>query len=189
MVYLKIYLQEEIGVSSDYESFENINNFKSLRYLYIGFFHFEKTFLLKLKTLKLLLLEQCNNISLSEDCYSNIKRLMLLYTTLNSDSKSLYKLPQLEYGEFYEDAYSFEYNSIIDFKSLASLKYYKGVDKDFIQLESLSLEDITIFANMLTKDFEIKIIEKVLSLKKLKKLRFILNKINERDISKNTRKE
>ena len=42
--------------------FENINNFKSLRYLFIRNINFDKDFIIKLKVLKILSIKSCKNI-------------------------------------------------------------------------------------------------------------------------------
>ena len=182
LIYLKLYLEEEKNFKTDSESFEGINNFKSLRYLYISYFDFDKTFLFKLKTLKLLSFEKVKNINISQDCCSNLKRFTLSDTIVNSES--LFKLPKLECGYFFD--YYIEYHSIVDFKSLTSLKSFTGKLNDFFKLESEILEDITLNTYIENKDKneEIKIIEKIINLKKLKIISFGLFQINDNDISK-----
>lgn len=184
LVYLKIYLEKENGVKTDSYSFEIINNFKSLRYLYIAYFYFDKTFLFKLKTLKLLSFEKCNNICLSEDCCCNLQRLTLNDTILDRGSHPLFKFPKLESCYFFD--FDTDCNLFIDFKSLNSLKFFSGKLNNFLELESGSLESIIIVSNGENDsiDIENKTLEKIMNLKKLKTLRFGLSKENNNNIPK-----
>ena len=187
LVYLKIYLTKEKKCKTDTDSFENINNFKSIKYLYLSSLCFDKPFLLKLKNLKLLSIEVCENIGLSEDCCSNIQRIRLAETKLylNNEDKlfKTIKLPKIEFCDFYD--YNMDYNSIFDLKNLKCLKNFIGKSIDFLQLESESLQIIgfiSYFKNE-SKDIEFKIIEKVLGLKKLNHLELSIFKINDNDIA------
>jgi len=65
LIYLDVKFKHcKINVNT--ELFENINNFKSLRFLYIENFDFDKEFIIKLNELKLLSIVSCDNIKLSE---------------------------------------------------------------------------------------------------------------------------
>jgi len=55
--------------------FENLNNFKSLRYLLLKNINFDKEFIIKLKVLKVLSIISCKNIYLSEITNENLKKL------------------------------------------------------------------------------------------------------------------
>ena len=66
LIYLKIqfdYYSLENTIDSNL--FENINNFKSLKYLYIYSFNFDRIFTIKLNSLKILSFEGCDNINIS----------------------------------------------------------------------------------------------------------------------------
>jgi hypothetical protein len=63
LIYLKINVNH---IKLSPSVFENINNFKSLRFLYIENFNFDKEFIIKLNDLKLLSIISCENIKLSE---------------------------------------------------------------------------------------------------------------------------
>ena len=79
-----------------------------------------------------------------------------------------------------------KYNSIIDLKSLVCLKYFVGKIDDFLKLDNellLGVELLSYVKNE-SKDIEIKAIEKVICLQKLKKLDFSLYKTSDNDISK-----
>ena len=65
------------------EFFENINNFKSLRYLYIGNINFDKDFIIKLNILELLSIISCKNIKLSEISNGKLKELIILWNTIS----------------------------------------------------------------------------------------------------------
>ena len=193
MVYLKIDLKWFYKERTNSDSFENVNNFKSLKYLYISSFDFDKIFVLKLANLKLLSIEKCRNICLSEDCYSNIKKLRLYdaqlilnadnyYKTEAKEKNSLSKkimLPKLEACEFYK--YDIISNSIIDLKNLIGLKYFMGNDYDFVDLKSESLTDVKIFPYL--KAMGTFILTKILGLKKIKNLYFSLFKMSDHNIS------
>ena len=75
---------------------ENLNNFKSLGILYLNGFQFETTFILKLKNLRELKLQYCENILFDEeDIFLNLKTLNLLESNFKLPNKLL-KLPELE---------------------------------------------------------------------------------------------
>ena len=59
------------------ELFENINNFKLLRYLYLENINFNNDFLIKLDKLKLLSIITCENIKLSEMSNEELKELYI----------------------------------------------------------------------------------------------------------------
>ena len=78
------------------------------------------------------------------------------------------------------------YYSIIDLKILICLKYFIGEKNDFLLLENESLIDINLLSNFNigSKDIEIKIIDKIMHLPKLKNLNFSLYFTSDNDISK-----
>ena len=63
-------------IIKNHDLFEYINNFKSLRFLYIENVNFKKDFIIKLKKLKVLSIKSCRNIQLSE-INDNLKELYL----------------------------------------------------------------------------------------------------------------
>ena len=181
LIYLKLYLDKECKLDS--AVFENINNFKSLKYLYISYFNFNDTFTLKLTTLKLLSIEICNNLRIEEKCCLTLQRLTLSESSIKNDT--LLKFPNLEYCYFY-DYDNIEYKSFIDFKSLNKLKIFTGKTNDFFELDNEFLENITIINDIeyYSKDIEVKILERLINMKYLKNIKIGLNRVNNDDIGK-----
>ena len=93
---------------------ENLNKFKKLENLKLDGLNAKNIFELKIKTLKALNIEGCQNISINSDIVLSLKKLISQYNI----SKSLLKLPQLEYLDT-------PYFSSIDFNSLNNLKKIK----------------------------------------------------------------
>jgi hypothetical protein len=99
---------------------ENINKFKKLENLKLNGFKSKNIFELKLKALKTLNIDQCEKIYINEDVGLSIRKLILPVYNI---SKSLLKLPQLEYlklSELFDDSFP-----SIDFNSLNNLKKIK----------------------------------------------------------------
>ena len=183
LVYLKINLKSAKMVVKTSDSFENINNFKSLKYLYLNSFYFDKLLFLKLTSLELLSLETCINIYLSEDCCSNLKklRLYIVKSYIKHDYyKKAIKLPIIESCELYH------YDIRFDFKSLVCLKYFSGNEFFFLRLKNESLINVKILSELynLSKVSEINIIKKIIGLQKIKNLELSLYHLNDDDISK-----
>ena len=72
--------------------FEKINNFKSLKYLFIYSFIFSINFTLDLKTLRLLSIYHCENINVSNNCSQNLEILKLYNTKILKKIMNLNKL-------------------------------------------------------------------------------------------------
>jgi hypothetical protein len=81
-------------VNIDANSFENLNNFKSLKTLVLENIQLENIFLLKLKTLENLTLINCDIILLDENIGLNMKSLILFKCSIEKPNKPL-KLPEL----------------------------------------------------------------------------------------------
>ena len=77
LIYLKIY--SKCFIKPIY--FEDINNFKSLQYLYLHSCKFNKKFSIKLNSLKLLSCDYCKNIDISADV-KNLKEFQISYNPL-----------------------------------------------------------------------------------------------------------
>ena len=74
LIYLDIKFKYST-INANPNLFESINNFKSLRYLYLENFNFNKDFIIKLNLLKLLSIKSCKNFKLSEMNNENLKEL------------------------------------------------------------------------------------------------------------------
>ena len=66
-------LEGKLNINSNI--FENINNFKFLKYLEMTDINFDKVFILNLNSLNYLRIHNCQNISLSQECANNLKYL------------------------------------------------------------------------------------------------------------------
>ena len=76
LIYLNIKYLYDYQIAP--KSFEKINKFKSLNYLYIKFFNFESQFVVSLDILKLLSIIDCNNATIDKKCLKVWKYLIIL---------------------------------------------------------------------------------------------------------------
>ena len=165
-------------------SFENINNFKSLKCLKLKGFKFINTLILELPNLIKISLHNCENISFSGNCYLNIKKISLLNSYIVNQN-SLLKFPNIEIFKLSENNFRQKYSSIIDFKSFKNLKFMKGELCDFINLENTLLKKVNLYSNIdCSYEIEKKMIEKLILINTLKSIKFEFNKINDEEISK-----
>ena len=173
--------QKNIEVEA--KSFENLNNFKSLKYLKIYGFIFKPFLNLNLINLEYLSISHCSNIIINDKLF-NLKYLLLNFN-INVKPKNMLKLPELEECAL-ESKLNFKdnYRLMIDFSSLKKIKVFKADTSDFLQLEN---NNILAKINLnpeenISKENEIKIIEKILSIKTLNYINFYLTKIDIDDI-------
>ena len=174
LVYLHLFIySNEINTSS----FENINNFKSLKYLELCGFKFQTLFTLKLNGLKKLNLSFCNNIKFSKNIFLNLKYLKLYINKIDID---LIDSPELEEISIESQE---KYNLLLDYKNLNKLKIFKGNIKTFLLLDSPLLEKIIILAEE-DNDciIERQCIEKLFTLKYLKYIDIELKEIYDFEI-------
>ena len=153
LIYLKIILK---NCEINNELFENINNFRLLRYLYLENINFEKDFLIKLNLLKLISIISCNNIKLSEISNEKLNKLKINKNKI-SDIKILEKVNIKELKEL-----DLSYNEISDINILEKINFNK--------LNKLNLSN--------NKISDIKILEKV-NFNELKELNLSNNKISD----------
>ena len=179
LIYLKIDIVNNrfnnAGYITESYLFNNLNNFKLLKYLQLIGIKFHNCFNLNLNNLEYLNIRFCSNIIFNVN--SNLKSLNYWKNSLVITKNKL-KLPELEKCIINE-----EFSSIVDFSSLNKLKELTCETKDFLLLKDLLLEKIELYSSE-TKENEIKMIEKILSIKTLKKVKFELNQININDILK-----
>ena len=163
-------------------SFQNLNNFKSLLILKLNHFIFKSTFILEIKTLQIINLTECQNIELTENGCLHLKELNLINCII-SKPKSLLNCPLLEKLNLNTEE---KYHNIINFKSLINLKEITSSPIDFISLKNTLLESATIYnRNMKYSYKETKLmIEQLCSIKSLKKIEFSINKLINYDLSK-----
>ena len=176
---------------NDFHLEQNLNNFKVLRHLELRGFHLkEKTFELKINSIKIFKMIKCRGITLSENVCSNLKELFIFKSEL-AYRDSPYKFPNLEKLQFYyylndnnfknNRDYIPIFNEYIDFNSLCKLKILNSEADDFLKLKNDTLESLTLFSSDFrnTKEKEKKIIEKIISMKSLKEVCLSLKILND----------
>ena len=166
---------------SEGNNFINLNNLKSLRYLYLSNITFKNIFQLDVKLLKCLKLVKCKRIFFGDCDFQKLKYLELLL--IDSQNK-LFNFPELDTlllsdrscssFQLPNSTINYNYDKIIDFKSLEKLKFYSGPSKYFLILENIyPLEKLTL------NDFLVEgLTEKIISFKTLKELKLIFSKDN-----------
>ena len=159
----------------------HLNEFKSFENLKLNGFDLEQKFELKINRLKTLDIEDCSNIYLKEDKNIHLKSLKISDFGQFSLSKSLLKLPKLEYlsiidHKIIEDD---EYELPFDLKSLISLKkllVFNGMFKEVQKLPSLEYLEYIDFFGLFKSTFE-----KIVSMKTLKEVTLDINGILDLD--------
>lgn len=189
---------------------ENLNNFKCLEELRLENVFLSKNYTLKLNSLKHLALCNCDQISISENCALNLKSLSLFRSSLNRFNSSYLKFPELEQLKISFCLYDNDINNNnkifdghiqwyqefkqkIDLKSLKKLKYlFRGDISLLLCLENVMLEKAYISSYTLDylhksdiyKEFEKKMIKKLIDIKTLREIKLNLSFINSDDIEK-----
>ncbi len=181
LIDLKIYFFNRCDHKMNLDLMNNLNNFKSLKILHLRGFNFENTFILNLTTLIELSLENCTNISLDDKLCLNLKNLYLDECFFFMPN-TLLKFPNLEICDFFNmDEQKF--SSIIDFQSLNKIKSFSGEVCDFLYLNNILLEEVTLFSLVDNSyEIEVKLFEKIISLNNLKKINFELYYLDIDDI-------
>ena len=152
---------------------ENLNKFKVLKNLTLIGFNSKKIFELKINSLKALDIRNCKNIYINIEQGLFLKKLIIFQN--EKFSKSLLKLPQLEYLKLntkkidqYNDTISYMRieDLYIDFMSLNNLKRLAVNSYIFQKFKNLSLlEYAKIYDNI-----NIECLKKILSIKSLKEI-------------------
>ena len=183
LVYLSIKLSDTNNTIKS-NSIKNLNNLKSLKVLSLSDFVFEDVFLLKIKGLYKLKLDLCENISFDEDIFLNIKYLLLNECNIIIQQEWIYKLPNIE-NFIIMNMNNVNIEKIFDLTSCKKLKYL-NIDKErFLSIESLKLEKVGLFSynEKISKESEIRILKKLISLTTLKEVEIQLDSICDNDIS------
>ena len=172
----------------DPKSFEKLNEFPNLGHLSLIGINFKDKFKLKLSKLKILSLYKCENILFDQIICLNLKKLYLYNSNLHYNSYPRVKFPKVEECELIDKCSEVShYNIYIDFSGFESLKTLKIEDSDFFQFKNVPLENLTVFTHSFQKrsvilrydSFDKNVIEKIISLKSLKKVNFKLNFIKD----------
>lgn len=181
--YLRIELENKSQVSSN--SFENLNNFKSLKHLFLKRIIFQSTFILNIKSLENLTLMNCENIGFNENNLLNLKSLYLGAHCVIIKENELIKIPSLEILKIDPNSnFRKNYNDIIDFKSLKNLRVLISSPIDFLNLEKSLLEKIDILVSESSFEIQKEILKKIFSIKTIKKLKINNLLIDDVEISK-----
>jgi hypothetical protein len=169
------------------ENFTSINNFNILESLSLDEFRFTDKFILKIKSLKTLFINECENITLDEITCINLKKLYIYDSNRFYYESSLLKLPNVEECELIDKKSEIShYNYLIDFGSFKSLKLLKAEDTDFYDLKNAPVEIAKIYNHSFTKRSinikievsDIRMMRKIISIQTLKKICFILTLYN-----------
>ena len=169
------------------ENFTSINNFNILESLSLDEFRFTDKFILKIKSLKTLFINECENITLDEITCNNLKKLYIYDSNRFYYESSLLKLPNVEECELIDKKSEIShYNYLIDFGSFKSLKLLKAEDTDFYDLKNAPVEIAKIYNHSFTKRSinikievsDIRMMRKIISIQTLKKICFILTLYN-----------
>jgi len=139
-------------VIKNHDLFEYINNFKSLRFLYIENVNFKKDFIIKLKKLKVLSIKSCRNIQLS-GINDNLKELYLSNDEI-SDMNLLKKM---------------------NCRELNILDLSNNKISDIYFLEKVNFKELNLCHNKIS---DINVLEKV-NFKELKELNLSYNEISD----------
>jgi len=138
LIYLKLENKiKKIIINSNI--FENINNFKSLKYLKLSYFKFKPEFNCKLSLLEEIELNFCDKFNFINNNLLNLKSLSLNNSIINNKNKL--KMPVLERC-LLKDLSSYKYDLIVDFNNLEKLKYYEGEYNYFLLLQKNNLEEV-----------------------------------------------
>ena len=153
-------------ISIESTCFDNLNNFKSLKYLSLNYLKFKDNYTFNLKTLENLNLAFCWNFEVTQNLCNNLKTFIFDWCNF-VEPKSPLNFPKLE---------SYQYNDIkikkpINYSSLNNLKIFRGnvfeflLLKDSFLLNEIHLENKQAKQQTLTFIKEKEIFEKILLLK------------------------
>ena len=148
-------------------SFERINKFKKLKYLYIKFFDFENIFVITLNTLKLLSINACKNVCLDSKIPYEILE-VLEYNNTNNTIEYIFKNPNI---------YTFKNLIILNLSDNQLSKF--DID-ELGKVDCQELEVLNLSYNYLDDNKILKKLEKI-KFKQLKELNLSNNEIIEID--------
>ena len=179
-IYNKLELLELRNTNNQIDSsiIENVNKFKSLKFLSLSEFQFENIVILKLYDLEDLKLSNCKNIAFDENEIYNIKLLNITNSKIIIPRIPL-KFPKLEDFEINKDI---NIKQFFDLSSLGSLKKVNCDTSIFLEIPGNSLENVIFTGSENSLEIKEKILKKLLNIKTLKTLH--LFEINEEILSK-----
>ena len=153
----------------------NLNNFKSLKYLYLNGFNFKRNFVLKLDNLESLVIMNSKNIIFTEKNSLYLKNLELFFNT-NVKPISILKIPELEECQLCSRE---SFKEVIDFSSLKKVKNLKIELKNFILFDkSYLISNLEVFSNSHEpKENELKMWSNIFELKLLRDISLSIYKL------------
>ena len=169
----------DLSCAKDYKtnSFEILNNFKSLKFLSLSRFKFENPFILKLYNLIELKINDCENIGFEENNNFNTEKLIIKDSKIIKP-KSFIKFSKLENYEINnKEIISYLFDPLF----VNKVKVIKCSSDDFLKLENIYLEELTLDSHK--DETDIQIFEKILRYKNLKFVNFSTN-LTEEQIAK-----
>ena len=167
---------------------ENLIPFTNLKYLHLESLQFEGQCSFNFFNLEELSLYYVSNIIIKENSCLNLKKIdMNGCSNIESENNECIKLPKLQILNYKNQ----KINNLIDFVNLNNLKKFSGYDCDFILLQNSSLDivdlnsyDSTIETiNVMNLEIEVKIMEKLLSMKSLNKISLGISYLNNNLVS------
>ena len=159
---------------------EKINKFKSLKLLNLTGFKFTSNFLLDIPSLKKLTLDNCQNISFSNNSFLNLKKLLLNDCFINK-SESILEAPNIEECKltYINTINEYKYFQILNLHNFQKLKKLVVNPDDFIHIENDILENLELISIWeIDSDIQKQIMEKIVNLKHLKEIKFEYGKID-----------
>ena len=149
-----------------------INEFKSLKYLYLNGFHFTQNLVINLQNLEEISIIYCRGIKIIfDEMNKNIKFLKIVASSIESSGKSI-DLPNLE--TIILDTNLMQFNNIIDFSSFKKIEKFCG-SYDYLNnmnlafLKNLELTDIDVNKDKI-KEFA-SIFQRIINLENLKEIK------------------
>ena len=158
LVYLNLnnlYLKTEL---IELDNFINIENFKNLEQLVLNGFHFKQNYKIKSYNLKILKLENCDNIILDAEIGGKLKEFYLLnhFSPIVENKNVLLKLPNLEkLGTSYSHNLTYYY-SFIDFDYSKNFKCIKIELSSPINDETKIIQDLCSIKTLESIDISLK---------------------------------
>ena len=166
----------DLDIFGEKEDIDIINDLVSLKTLYLNRFELRKRLVLNLPNLEQISLFECKNIFFDEKIWPNIKYLYLRDTCIQS--YKLCQFPNLISLTIEVD--NKNYNKIIDFSSLEKLENFFGYKSYILDFKKTSLKNMDLYQGFTDSEKDInkftQIIEKIISIKTLKKIDFELLK-------------
>ena len=181
--YLHFSNPDDCFIVVDNNVFEKINIFQELEHLILKNFVIKNPFLLNLPKLRILNLDLCQNFSFAENSLLNLEKLDLNICKIIK-TEYLTKLPKARSINLIDEGKS-DYNLIFDFSSFQNVEKLYCNKHDFLSFTGLSLEFLILcIYKEENKEIDRLMLEKILSMKKLKTLMCSVNLNEDNELNK-----